>query len=318
MEKISSSLNSTKASWKIDDLLKIHLVYLQEDPSVFQDTEQYLVPLLKNVKETEPDINNIIYDRIYHMGFPLPQRDGAESLKLFLKLYKWPVQFNNVKSADKIFNSFLLYDVPGADQLYSYIQEPSNIYLKYAFIDKDTRNFAESEPLNTPLVPDQSVLDKQIPFSSIYILPDKVNNEGCQSKKVKTSTQGVMVFHQSISAVYQKKLWNFYNGEGKRFFIDLRMSPEHNEFIAGVNVFELPEKPLDFYGTYLKRPMPQDPKNIFLTSLLLIKFTEYTVSHPIPLKMIDDAIKSGIEELKSKFQKGWSHMLEVGSVVDLR
>jgi len=306
--------------WKIDNTLKYHLVYLPAENKAVSDTSlatrSVMKPWLNNIPAFAPDIDNIVYKNILELGFPLPVNNDAASLKLYLKLYEWPAQLNSVRSSQMIFDAFLLHGLPGGRRLYQLVKNPSNIFVKYASIEPANRVFSEQQPFVAPGIPKQWEFDANVPFSSIYVSPDNISRKGNEADQAHASAQGVIEFHAALSRLYEKSLHLLHASAEKRYFADFRRCSDKSGEVCAVRIYEMPVVPLVF-GNYRDLPMPQDAEKVFLSGLLLVKVTDYLAHSPIPFEQLKK-IQPGTDAFKASFRAGWSHMLEVGSVFDMR
>lgn len=314
------SAQAEGAGWKVDETLKVQLVYLPCEaasvcPTAVAD-KQCMQPLLKNIPASQPDIDNIVYKNILGLGFPLPARTDASTLKLYLKLYAWPVQLDPARSSHKIFDDFLLYGIAGGERLYESSKHPGNVYVKYALIDRANKVFSDKHPFRAPVVPEQWVFDAHLPFSSIYVTPEHASHAGTEADQARASAQGVIALHAALGTVYEKLLHLLAVTDEKRFFADFRRCPDSDDKICGVRIYEVPRNPLVF-ANYRELPMPQDTHKVFLSGLLLVKLTDYAANAPMTRKDMEK-IRPGTMAFDSRFHPVWSHMLEIGSVLDVR
>lgn len=309
-----SGLASAK-DWKINKGLKFHLVYLPPVAST-EDTNVNLTPVLNHMAAFEPDISNIQYSAITALGFPLPARENAEELKLYLKLYQWPRNFDVSLSSRKILDPFLLSQIPGGQEVEQYVSDRKNVLFKFASIDYAKREFSIKKPLSVTVPGTQSELDSSIPFSSIYVQPIQGPRMSSEAEQVDKSADGVRAIHQSLLSKYKKILRGFGQDEKTIFFTDLKRCTVKPEEICGLRVYSFPKSPLIFKN-YLDLPMPQDPKNVYLSGLLLIKLTDYAAANLMKESDMTSMMANQEEFLKS-FKPIWAHMLEIGSVFDRR
>lgn len=301
--------------WKIDKDLKFHLVYLPP-MTTSGDLKANLTPVLNHNPIFQPDISNIPYSAITALGFPLPSRKNAEELKLYLKLYQWPKNFDASVSSRKILDPFLLSQIPGGQEVERYISDSRNVLLKFASIDQANREFSIKEPLAVHLPNAQSEFDSSIPFSSIYVKPVRNHRMGIEKEQVEKSADGVRSIHQSLLSKYEKIFGGFGQDEKTVFFVDMKRCPLKPEDVCGVRVYSFPKSPLIFKN-YLELPMPQDPKNVYLSGLLLIKLTDYAATNPTKESLLL-SMNANQEGFLKSFKPIWSHMLEIGSVFHRR
>ncbi len=312
----SFAANAVATGWKINRDLKFHLVYLPQTEAV--NASGQLSPALRNIPAYEPDITNIGYKDILQLGFPLPTRSAPEKLKLYLKLYEWPKSLDHVISAGKVLDTFHLRSMPGGSDLYAYVQNRSQVRLKFAAIDASDRAFSPAEPLAAAVPKTQDDFDSSVPFSSIYVLPAKSTKASTESEKAAASATGVLAVHRAIIDLYSRILIRLgeETARDKVFFAGQRRCSDKPEELCGLRVFEVQKKPFVF-PNYKDLPMPQDPKKVFLSGLLLVKMTDYAAKNPADRSRLT-ALVPGSADFASSFIPIWSHLLEVGSVFDLR
>ena len=306
--------------WNIDETCKITIVYLPSDGQGVARTsvpgDPLMAPLLKNIPAYKPDIDNILYPNILGLGFPLPARRDAAQLKLYLKLYAWPPQLDPVLSSHRTFDDFLLYAVEGGERLYESSRNPSNIYVKYALIERADKVFSERQPFPAPSIPKQWDFDSSLPFSTIYVTPVNAVTQKAEADRARASARGVVAFHASLTKVYDKALRLLAASAEKKVFADFRRCPDSAADICAVRIYEVPGKPMAL-DNYRELPMPQDADNIFLSGLLLVKLTEYAANIPMPPGKIEQ-MPPGTKAFEANFRPVRSHMLEVASVFTRR
>ncbi len=306
--------------WNIDETCRFQLVYLPPEGEgaslASAPGDRFMEPLLKNIPAYRPDIDNILYKNILGLGFPLPGREDASKLKLYLKLYEWPAPLDPVLSSHRIFDALLLYKVAGAERLYESSKNPANVYVKYASIDRANRAFTDRSPFRAPEVPKQWQFDSHLPFSSLYVTPEQIAREGTEADRARASARGVVAFHGSLARVYEASLSLLAATEEKRYFADFRRCPDSADGICAVRIYEVPVKPFVF-DNFRDLPMPQDPDRVFLSGLLLVKLTDYVVDSPMTVKEMEK-MRPGTKAFDTRFRAVWSHVFEVASVLDLR
>jgi len=302
--------------WNIDKTLKFQLVYLADNERAILPANQMPEPLLKNIPAFKPDIDNIVYKNILELGFPLPARDNPAALKLYLKLYAWPEHLNSSRSSNRIFDAFMLNEVRGGSRLYKSSQNPANVYLKYALIESANNVYSENKPFCAPKMPVQCEFDASLPFSSIYVTPSNLSHRGAEADKALASAQGVVAFYAALSKVYERSLYLLAMTGEKKYFADFRRCSDNSDKICAVRIYEMPLKPM-LFTNYRDLPMPQDVTKVFLSGLLLVKLTDYDAYSPISMELVKN-MRPGTDLFDSNFHSVWSHMLEVGSVLDLR
>jgi len=312
----SFAANAVTPGWKINQNLRFHLGYLPQTGAV--NVSGQLSPALQNIPAYEPDITNIGYKDILKLGFPLPTRSAPEELKLYLKLYEFPKSLDHVISAEKVLDSFFLKNIPGGKELYAYIQSRSQVQVKYAAIDSSDKSFSKVQPFAGTAPKKQDDFDSSVPFSSVYVVPEKSAKATTESEMAAASAAGVLAVHRAIIDLYSRTFIQLGEGaaQDKVFFAEQRRCSDRPEELCGLRVFEIQKKPFVFQN-YKDLPMPQDPKRVFLSGLLLVKVTDYAAKNPVIPSRIS-ALVPGTAEFASLFNAVWSHLLEVGSVLDLR
>ncbi len=309
----NSSVYARGEGWNIDQMLKLQLVYFPQHQIVGTSVDaEHMEPLLKNISASRPDIDNIVYSNLLSMGFPLPEIRNADSLKLYLKMYAWPAKLNSARSACRIFDAFLLDKIRGGRRLYASARNAADVYVKYALVDAAERSFSDESPFTAPAVPTQWEFDADLPFSSIYVTPEKVAYSGTESDRAQASARGVIAFHADLEKVYSRSLRLLAADGEKKYYADLRGVNNDAGLISAVRIYEVPLKPLVF-ANYRELPMPQNAEKVFLSGLLLVKLSDYTAISPVSEKELAGMLPGSVE-FESRFNRVWSHMLEIGSV----
>ncbi len=310
---INCSVYARGEGWKIDQTLKLQLVYFpQNQPGGTSVETERMEPLLQNIPAFKPDIDNIVYSNLLAMGFPIPEIMNADSQKLYLKMYAWPGKLNSARSMCRIFDAFLLDRIRGGRRLYVSARNAADVFVKYALADVAERSFSEESPFTAPAVPTQLEFDSHLPFSSIYVTPEKVACSGTESDRARASARGVTAFHTNLDKVYSRSLRLLAADSEKKYYADLRDAHDGAGLISAVRIYEVPVKPLVF-ANYRELPMPQNAEKVFLSGLLLVKLTDYQAIAPVSEKEFAKMLPGSVE-FESRFSRTWSHMLEVGSV----
>ncbi|MBC7792177.1 MAG: hypothetical protein H7Z43_00585 [Clostridia bacterium] len=290
-------------SWQVDPDYRTHLAYLAHDLSgSITETRT-----LANVPGYQPDITNIIYRDFRQLGMPVPARANEDQLKLYLKLLNWPAGLDSEISARKTFAPFLMFDIPGGEALEAFIAKPGNVILKLAVIDTINRAFTADRPLKATISKSRGAIEAMMPFSTIYVKPVQSVTAKTDSERARASTAGVIAVHRALLAAYEETFTKFGEDSTTVYFAELRHAKSESA-ITGARVFAIARQPLVF-DTFRDLPMPQDPKNVFLSALLLVKLTDYAAPTPVTQVQLDDVLA---------WHEVWSHMLEVGSIYDRR
>jgi hypothetical protein len=177
-------------------------------------------------------------------------------------------------------------------------------------------NFSVHQPMKVGAPASQFELDSSIPFSTIYVQPVKLQKVANEYERAQLSTKGVVAVHRHVINLYKKTFHQLGADDNSIYFSDLKRCTDKPEFFCGMRIYSVPKQPMVFKN-YRELPMPQDPAHIFLSSLLLIKVMDYVAEKPIE-GSVASKLNYGQAEFLTSFRQIWSHVLEVGSVVDLR
>lgn len=307
---------SEVSAWKIDEDLKFHLGYYSE---LQRGRYAYCPRSLGLTKDYLPDITNINLKNFLDLGFPVPSEEHPESYNFFLKFYEYPKTLNSWLSVRKILDPFLVLKTGSGEALKAYLGKEGSVVVKKGFIDLTSRIFDPSHPFPpltvfAPVVESKVTLspqddfDSNILFSSLYVKP--VSGTG---KSARESSEGVMEFHREILSLYGKafSVMKAPAGDKTFFFLDDSGCDSVRGSQCSVNVIRVPENPMRF-DNFRDLPMPQNPQSIFLTGLLLIYIDTYRIDTGC-----DSANLQDFEWLRAHSVKTYSHVLEIGSVIDL-
>ena len=269
-------------------------------------------------KPIDPDITNINLADILHLGFDIenPRKNkNPSNYNLYLKLYPFPSELDNTETINQFIDRYKSDLFPDAQYLKTYVFQKKNIIIKFAEIDKKNTVFTRDHHMERFLVTDTPgyavYFNNHIPFYSLYLVtkgakPHFSSNED----KANFSTQGVSAFYRELLNSYRHNLQELKGVDKKYYyFTDVKNLDKTRKLVLLI----LPKQPLEFKN-WRDLPMPQDPNNIFLTSLLLIYHTEYNLKSgalPTKIPQIDSP------NFKKLFVKNNTKVLEIASVVYL-
>jgi hypothetical protein len=200
------------------------------------------------------------------------------------------------------------------------------VHVKKGFIAKEKENFGSSNPyppLRIPAHPikigsasisAQSVLDSSIPFCSLYITTRGRQPQGLPDEEMCAwSVEGLLSFYRELVGIYKKHLMEVEGKDEYYYFIQpfyfVTTSPQPARF----TLFRVPKTPLLFIKNFRSLAMPQDPKHIFLSGLLLVYKTDYITSKPQDLLNGLWVIDS--EDFQKNVTELGSELLEVASLL---
>lgn len=310
--------------WIIDNGLKLHLAYVHNErlnlPKETPMTNTSWLGLTPESVEAAPDITNINLAGILGLGFPLATRDNPGSFTFYLKFFEYPAFLSAPTSFGKIFDRFRLHHLPGFAQLQEYVKVSGNVLVKLGHIAPTGTEFSSKAPypalslpsaaikMPTGEVSPQDYFDSEIPFSSIYVTPASPEPlDATPENKAKWSAEGVIAFHKALIVAFEKNLKELKGAEPEKFRY---FSAPSTEKTSALSVLKIPLQPM-LFGNFRDLPMPQDPKKVFLSGLLLVYSTDYRLADgKNPAEQIIDS-----PEFLRDFPKESPSVLEVGSVV---
>jgi hypothetical protein len=319
------TISDRKSGWAIDEAMTFNLAYLDPGTVRLNDSNSYSVKAINFAGEYLPDITNIVLKNILALGFPLPQKDNAGDLTLYLKFFEYPQTLNQITSTDKILGSLLVFKTLNGVTLKNYLKTKSNVQIKMAHIEKTGFEYGASHPYpplrvakqnltipsdGTKVTP-QKYFDDNTPFSSLYVKPVKPMPVGIsRDEQAQRSTEGVIAFHKEILNIYAVNMRKIAGPEKDKYFyfIDERMNGR-NRKTTDFAIIKVPKEPIIIAG-YNEADMPQNPEKIKLSGLLLVYRDTWAAKHSIDFRQIKnagDAVKFA--------SKTSSHVFEVGSVV---
>ena len=313
------------AGWKIDTSIKFHYAYSASRLIAKTKIKQWDRPTaIDFIQPGQPDIDNISLAGILGLGFPVPTRSQPENFKYFLKFYAYPKSLNAVVSAHNILDPFLIYKLKQGAAIYRFASRRKNVYVKKGLVAGKDHKFDRAHPFprfKVPLRPinnyrtvisPQALFDSSIPFASLYVTPEEVMPSGLKrERRAEWSVQGMLNLHRQLLRTYRRALIEVAGSDSARYHYFLKMTALAQPGPTAFSVLKIPKQPLVF-SNFQDLPMPQDPKRIFLSGLLLVYHSDYIGDHGQNLwQMVVDS---------SKFQRQYRQVarriLEIGSVVN--
>lgn len=226
---------SADSAWRIDGDLRFHLAALGDWPGA-------PVPGLGFEPDEEPDITNIPLSGLQGLGFPVT--GNPEGMTFYLKFFRYPEGLDPARSARLVLEPTLAFQMGEGEELRRFVDGGGHVVVKKGLVQKSGYPFGLEDPYPPLRAGTQAELDDSVIFSSLYVLPEDPKG---------ASADGVLAFHRELLELYRQ---SFGPPEdlGKQWrFGHLR----------------LPKEPMVF-ANYLDLPMPQDPKRVFLSGLLLV------------------------------------------------
>lgn len=304
------------SDWKIDKEMKFNFAFLP--PKILETEKASALPLLKNFPFYAPDITNIIYKNLLDLGFPLPPIEHPEKSRFLIKLYDYPRELNGEASAKRALDPFYIDLISGGKEILRYTENSKNLAVKFIAVDDiDHDLYSSGSPL--PIFSlakgsrqeKQNYFDGSIPYTSIYIGPAKQSRWSSEKERARASAQGVVFFHGQILETYRQLMIEILPSEKNYRFIETKSCLNNFDEICSLKLIEIAKNPMVF-ESYRNLPMPQDPNRVFLSGLLLLKVSEYSIHEKITM------IKENFTKILSSGVVTHSQMLEVASILDLR
>lgn len=271
--------------WRIDEALKFHLAWFSSRPPAAPAVLETQPPV-GYAKPTEADITNINLKAIRGLGFPLPEGSEAEKHTFYLKFYEYPTSLDHGRSTRRLLDPLLMYDTSGGGALAEFLRPRTSVLVKKGVIERTDVGFGPGHPFppmavpreavtegQTPVTP-QDALDRDVVFSSLYVRPLQ-DVEGAGPAAARESAGGVLAVHQELLSLYGQAFIPALGPENAvyHYFVDGSEATGVGA-PARVTVFRIPRAPMVF-EKYQDLPMPQDPKRIFLSGLLLVYRDDY-------------------------------------------
>ena len=307
-----------KPQWEINDVLKFQFCYLPDDN--IPAAREIVFPMAVFPSEYLPDISNINLANFLSLGFDVPAPKNSWEYNFYLKLYVFPDKVGSENITNNCIVDFGLNVSPYYNILKSYFNDRNNLIVKFAVIGKNNENFTKENPFpqfeSTDTPEFQKYFENHVPFYSLYLTPSSEKKEHqSEAVAVNSSMEGVAAFHNELIAGYKKNFRELGGGKDSEnyYFLNENYKNKGNSIV----VIQIPKKFMSF-DNWKELPMPQDPKNVFLTSLLLVYSTEYILKDNVSYRHNSNIPKVRTEEFNKTFRKGKAKVLEVASVINLK
>lgn len=310
------------SDWKENRELRFHLAFYSENDAFLTDNNSVVIKDIDFGNGAGADITNINLKAIRGLGFPLPAREKSEDYTYYLKFYKYPSMLSAPISVARCVDSLLLFNTAGGKSLIPLFPKEGEVVVKKGFIAKTGTVFSTQNPypplrilidpteLHGSTLTPQNYFDHHIPFSSLYVTPDRDTVTATDDERARDSAAGVLAFHKEILSLYRATYREVKGPDQSQFyFIDDEPLKYGDGSSSDVTVIRVPVKP-GVFSNWRELVMPNPPKGMFLSGLLLIYKDLYKLSGGIDSKSpmsIDDIIGKGV--------KKDAHVFEVGSVV---
>lgn len=269
----------------------------------------------------EADITNIALSGLLGLGFPVPARDRPERWKFYLKFYAFPEAVDPAATAERVLGGYALARMAGGEDVIAYASRRENLWIKKGAVGPADRAFSADRPF-PPLTVSragggalQAAFDSRIPFSSLYVTPAGAMSAGLsRDRRAAWSARGVSAFRDEIAGVFRAAFAPVACAEPDRLcFAAVERNGARPDGPVGLTVLRLPER-ASVFANYADLPMPQDPKRVFLTGLVLIRKTVHAGSAADAAAVLSGDVRVDSAAFAAKFPEIAAHVLEIGSV----
>jgi hypothetical protein len=267
-----------------------------------------------------PDMAGMNLANLSLLGFDIPATKNPEAHRFFFKLYVFPDEANSEHITNKCIVDFGLNILPHYDILKKYLENKNNLIVKFAVIGKINEKYTEENPFpqfeSTKTPEFNKYFENHIPYYSLHLKPSSDKKEfSTESGAVAFCRAGITAFYNELIAGYKK---NFRELGGTKnidyyYFLNENLKDNGNSIF----VLQVPKK-ITSIDNWKDVSMPQDPKHLFLTGLLLVHSTEYILRDNVSYRHTSNIPKIGTKEFTKTFRKGKAKGLEVVSVVNLK
>ena len=308
---------NNKPAWEIEDALKFQFCYLPDDN--VPTGKKITFPAALFSPEYEPDISGMNLSRLLSLGFDVPAQANPKECRFYFKLYLFPEGIKSKNITNKCIMDFGLNVSPHYDILKKYFEDKNNLVVKFAVIGRSNEKFTKENPFPQFEATDTPEFNKyfesHIPYYSLHLKPFPGKREFLtESEAVAFSRAGVRGFHNELIAGYKKNFRELGGLKNSDFYYFLNENFKNRG--TSLIIIQIPKKIISS-DNWKDFSMPQDPKHLFLTSLLLVRSTEYILKDNVSYRHNSNIPKVGGEEFNKTFRKGKAEMLEVVSVMDL-
>ncbi len=269
------------SAWRVDRRSGFHLAWHDETDRPGRSA----VPLLS--APWKADITNISMTGLRDLGFPVSD-PAPEGRNFYLKFFACPSGIDPVVSARRAMAPLLVLQMAGAPEIEATLARPGGVVVKKGVVALAGDPFSPAHPFPPCCVPTgpgaQEEFDLRTPFTSLYVQPatpigaslEGASAPGRQGGAAAScprtlagtpaagSADGVLAFHCELLDLLARTWPEVEGPDPQRFrtFQDLSQ-PGRTVLIRVLR------QPLVFQN-FRELPMPEDPKRVFLTGLLLV------------------------------------------------
>lgn len=311
----TGGLSIFRPKWVIDTRTKFHFAhYPYKEP-----TKGVIVPSIDFANRDQPDITNIVLRDLYKLGFPVPFMPNSHEQTFYLKFFQYPKQFDHKISYKRFKDRFALGPLAqyaDLQQLDEFLKDKKNIYIKLGHIAPMNTGFFGDNRYPVLKISEhqtQHDFDSRNIFASLYVLSEeweKTNLLKSADEFVSKSQDGLKFFFEDLMKTYTDNLITLDTNNKEIVFLN-NVECLTSTSDCQVSVIKTEKNISLFNHNYRQYPMPQDPKQVFLSGLWAIHSELYKI--PKSMASINtltwDMVVSSGEKL-SKI------ILEVGSVVN--
>ena len=315
---VDSERINHKPVWEIDDTLKFQVCYLPDDNVPIG--KKTVFPASVFPHKYVPDISGMNLANLLLLGFDVPATTDPAGYRLYFKLYVFPDEANSEHITNKCIMNFGLNILPHYDILKKYLENKDNLIVKFAVIGKSDEKYTEENPFpqfeSTKTPEFNKYFENHIPYYSLHLKSSSGKGKcSTESEAIAFSRAGITAFHNELVTGYKKNFRELGTTKNTDYYYFLNENLKNNG--NSIFVLQVPKK-ITSIDNWKDVSMPQDPKHLFLTSLLLLHSTEYILRDNVSYRHNSNIPKIGTKEFTKTFRKGKAKGLEVVSVVDLK
>lgn len=303
------------AGWQLDLPLKFQLGYYSPE---IRESGRLLerVPAVGLTADFLPDITNISLADFRQLGFPVAAPNQLTPHRFFLKFYQFPRKLDPCLSMEILSDKFLLGRLAQGNALEQMCLQKGAVVVKKGWSAPVGFPFSKQQPFPPLLVTDsenesaQIRFDHRLMFASMYVQPTVKVKPG----DAVASRTGLAHLHQEFKQMYQRHLTVIQGSESEKYayFLQPEGCRPNHQCTARFHVLRVPHQLMAF-NNWRELPMPQDPKHMFLSGLLLIYRDTYESPELNHAQMSPGIV--GSPEFNQRFQLKKTTVLEAGSVV---
>ena len=217
-------------------------------------------------------------------------------------------------------SGYKLHLLPEQQRLRAWLMNRDHLRVKKAVIAPSGCLFSGDRPYPALILPQRNVLvgveplspqayfERQVPFLSLYLKPTGKEPSGIsEDERVAWSGNGVKAFHKALLEAWGANFETLPGAEPDAFTY-FRV-PSGTE-ARTVTILKVPATPATFEKNWRDLPMPENPRKVFLSALLLVFRNEYLLTGTLEAGTAVDS-----PEFRAVTRPLVAQVLEVGSVV---